>query len=53
MSEQDLIQVSRGLIDAFNILQDIEGVGFISLSQNAIMRHPVIQEIEDRYLNRV
>lgn len=46
------IKSTNGLFDAFKMLQDIEGVGFVTLSQDAIMRHPIIQQIESRYLNR-
>lgn len=46
------IKGRNGLLDAFEILQNIEGVGFVTLTQDAIMRHPVIQHIENRYLGR-
>ncbi len=46
------IRSVNGLFDAFEMLQDIEGVGFITLTQDAIMRHPIIQQIENRYLTR-
>jgi len=46
------IRSQNGLSDAFEVLQDIEGVGFVTLTQDSIMRHPVIQHIENRYLNR-
>lgn len=46
------IRSTNGLYDAFEMLQDIEGVGFVILTQNAVMRHPIIQQIENRYLNR-
>ena len=46
------IRSTNGLFDAFEKLQDIEGVGFVTLTQEAIMRHPIIQQIENRYLNR-
>lgn len=43
---------TNGLFDAFKKLQGIDGVGFVTLTQNATMRHPIIQQIENRYLNR-
>lgn len=45
------IKSTNGLFDAFEKLQDIEGVGFVTLTQDAIMRHPVIQQIEQRYVD--
>lgn len=46
------IKGRNGLLDAFEILQNIEGVGFVTLTQDAIMRHPVIRNIENRYLDQ-
>ncbi len=46
------IKRTNGLQDAFDILRDIDGIGFVTLSQEAIVRHPIIQDIENRYLNR-
>lgn len=43
------IRSTNGLFDAFEKLQNIEGVGFVTLTQDAIMRHPIIQQIENRY----
>ncbi|MHA2279283.1 MAG: PhoH family protein [Promethearchaeota archaeon] len=43
---------TNGLYDAFELLSDIPGIGFVTLTQEAIMRHPIIQEIENRYLSR-
>lgn len=39
----------NGLEDAFGLLQDIEGIGFVTLTQQAIVRHPIIIKIEERY----
>jgi len=47
------IHTTNGLSDAFQLLEGIPGIGFVSLSKSAIMRHPIIQKIEDRYLDRV
>lgn len=49
---QSDIRTQNGLQDAFELLQGIEGVGFATLSERAIVRHPIIQEIEGRYLKR-
>lgn len=46
------IRLTNGLFDAFEKLQNIDGVGFVTLTQEAIMRHPIIQQIENRYLDR-
>lgn len=46
------ISKTNGLYDAFNLLQGIEGIGFVTLSQEAIMRHPLIQKVETKYLER-
>lgn len=46
------IHAQNGLSDAFDLLQNIDGVGFVTLTQEAIMRHPVIRQIENRYLDR-
>jgi phosphate starvation-inducible PhoH-like protein len=46
------IMKHNGLADAFELLQDIGKVGFVTLTEAAIMRHPVIHEIEKRYLGR-
>lgn len=45
------IRSTNGLFDAFEKLQDIERVGFVTLTQEAIMRHPIIQQIEKRYFD--
>ncbi len=49
---QSDIQCTNGLLDAFSLLAGIDGIGFVSLSQNAIVRHPLIQKIEERYQDR-
>lgn len=46
------IHARNGLSDAFDLLQGIDDVGFVTLTQEAIMRHPVICHIENRYLDR-
>ena len=46
------IHKTNGLQDAFELLQEVEGIGFVTMTQEAIMRHPIIRKIEDRYLNR-
>ncbi len=46
---QSDIHQKNGLENAFEILQGVDGLGFCTLSQEAIVRHPVIGKIEDRY----
>ena len=49
--QTDIYQ-TNGLADAFELLQDINGIGFVTLTQDSIMRHPVIKEVETRYMDR-
>jgi len=51
VKQSDLFK-PNGLADAFELLQDIEGVGFATLSEQAIVRHPIIGKIEHRYAER-
>lgn len=46
---QSDIHKRNGLEDAFELLQDIPGIGFITLSKAAVVRHPIIAKIDDRY----
>lgn len=46
------IHNTNGLLDAFHLLRGVEGIGFVTLTHAAIMRHPIIQSIEQCYLNR-
>lgn len=48
-TKQSDILVYNGLDDAFEILKGIEGIGFVELTELAIVRHPIIVEIEKRY----
>lgn len=50
--EQTDIHSSNGLCDAFSLLEGVENVGFITFTEEAIMRHPIICEIEKRYKSR-
>ena len=38
-----------GLIDAAEILGDIEGIGFTHLTKQDVVRHPLVQKIIDAY----
>lgn len=50
--KQSDITHKNGLQDAFDLLQDIEGIGFVTLTAQAIVRHPIIERIEARYDER-
>lgn len=51
-TNQSDLRGENGLSDAFALLQGIEGIGFVTLTENAIVRHPIIAEIERRYQER-
>jgi phosphate starvation-inducible PhoH-like protein len=48
---QSDLRAKNGLEHAFEILQGIEGIGFCTLTENAIVRHPIIAKIEEKYEN--
>lgn len=50
--DQSDISGVNGMQDAFNLLQDIEGIGFVTMTEEAIVRHPIIKQIEEKYQNR-
>lgn len=52
-TKQSDIYSENGLEDAFNLLQGIEGIGFVTMSDDAIVRHPLIQSIERKYEARL
>ncbi|MDY0131516.1 MAG: PhoH family protein [Desulforegulaceae bacterium] len=41
-----------GLIDALEILQDVDEMGFIFFTQNDVVRHPLVKKIIDAYEKR-
>jgi phosphate starvation-inducible protein PhoH and related proteins len=43
----------NGLQDADSLLQGIEGIGHIALTEASIVRHPLVQKIEEKYDARV
>lgn len=51
LKQSDIKQMS-GLEDSSNLLKDIEGIGRIHLSIDAIVRHPLVQSIEKKYEER-
>lgn len=50
--EQSDIPGKNGLEDAFELLQGIEGIGFVTLSSEAIVRHPIVATIDRKYSER-
>jgi phosphate starvation-inducible PhoH-like protein len=50
--KQSDIHSRNGLEDAFHLLEGVEGVGFVKLTRKAIVRHPIIEKIEERYEKR-
>jgi len=46
---QSDLRTKNGLEHAFEILQGVEGIGFCSLTDKAIVRHPIIAKIEEKY----
>ena len=47
--DQTDIKTINGLADSFDLLRDVEGIGFVTLTEDAIMRHPLIKKIEQKY----
>lgn len=42
-------QRDSGLASAFNLLQDIKDIAFVSLTSKDVVRHPLVQKIIDAY----
>jgi phosphate starvation-inducible PhoH-like protein len=40
---------TSGLIEARNILKEINGISFVYFSREDVIRHPLVQEIIDAY----
>lgn len=47
--DQSDIYGKNGLENACELLTGIEGIGFVTLTEQSIVRHPIIKEIEKRY----
>ena len=47
--QSDISGRSSGLQDAFGLLEGIDQLGFVVLSEDAVVRHPIIAEIDGRY----
>lgn len=46
---QSDIMAQNGLEDAYNLLENLENIGRVTLSENAIVRHPIVSKIEQKY----
>ncbi|RMD66595.1 PhoH family protein [Candidatus Parcubacteria bacterium] len=46
---QSDIAGTNGLENSWNILSGVKGVGFVELTSQSIVRHPLIRQIEERY----
>lgn len=51
LNQSDIKHVD-GLEDAFVLFEGIPSIGFVKLTEESIMRHPIIREIESRYQKR-
>lgn len=49
---QSDIRFKNGLADAFELLQGIDGIGFVTMTEKSIVRHPIIEAIDGRYMKR-
>lgn len=49
---QSDIRTKNGLADAFEILEGVKNIGLVTMNKNSIVRHPIIQEIENKYLEQ-
>ena len=50
MTQIDLPRPQRsGLIEALDILKDVEGIGVVHLNQNDIVRHKLVTRIVNAY----
>lgn len=43
------ISGANGLLDSMELLNGIEGIGIVELTEASIVRHPLVQKIEERY----
>jgi len=48
-ADQSDVYGRNGLEHACELLYGVEGIGFVTLSEQSIIRHPIIREIERRY----
>ncbi|MEJ2188051.1 MAG: PhoH family protein [Acidobacteriota bacterium] len=50
VTQIDLPEARRsGLVEAMEILDEVEGFAFVSFTHRDVVRHPLVQEVVDRY----
>ncbi len=50
ITQIDLPKVSQsGLVEAMDVLKDVDGIGFVKFSEKDVVRHPVVQRIIQAY----
>ncbi len=50
ITQSDLgADTKSGLVEALEILRDVEGIGFTSFSKEDVVRHPLVQSIVTAY----
>jgi len=50
ITQIDLPKVSQsGLVEALEVLKDVQGIGFVRFSEKDVVRHPVVQRIIKAY----
>lgn len=49
---QSDIKYIHGLEDAFSLLPGIQSIGFVTLTEDSVVRNPIIRDIESRYQKR-
>lgn len=47
-TQTDLPKQQSGLMDVINKLKDLDGIGYVHFTENAIVRHPLVAEIVKR-----
>lgn len=47
--QSDIAPQKNGLDNAFNILSDVPDIGFVNMTQQSVVRHPLVQKIEQKY----
>lgn len=51
ISQSDIFYKS-GLEEAYTLLDGVPGIGFVTMSEESVVRHPIIRAIEERFNNR-
>ncbi len=51
ISQSDIFCKS-GLEESYTLLDGVPGIGFVTMSEESVVRHPIIRAIEERFNNR-